>query len=68
MRTSDSEMLENEMLRARRHVIECRESGDDGAAELSVLWMNLLLEEWERQTKSAVAVSSSSPRGSDQHF
>lgn len=40
--------LEAEMAEARKYVLRCRESGDEPAARLHVVWIDLLLEEWSR--------------------
>ncbi|PFG98320.1 hypothetical protein A8924_5829 [Saccharopolyspora erythraea NRRL 2338] len=40
--------LETEIGQAREYVLRCRESGDEPAARLHVVWIDLLLEEWSR--------------------
>ncbi|MBB5152482.1 hypothetical protein [Saccharopolyspora phatthalungensis] len=40
--------LESEMADAREYVRWCRASGNDEAAQLHVVWIDLLLDEWKR--------------------
>jgi hypothetical protein len=46
--TDTREQLETEMTLARSYVRQCRDAGDDQAAQLHVVWIDLLLEEWDR--------------------
>jgi hypothetical protein len=40
--------LEREMADAREFVIRCRESGNHQSAQLHIVWIDLLVEEWNR--------------------
>ncbi|HET6501677.1 MAG TPA: hypothetical protein VFG87_13030 [Amycolatopsis sp.] len=40
--------LEGELADARRFVRRCRESDDERAADLHSIWIDLLLDEWQR--------------------
>lgn len=45
--------LETEMSDARQHVLRCRAAGNEKAAQLHVVWMDLPLEEWSRCSLTA---------------
>ncbi|MGI8306512.1 hypothetical protein [Saccharopolyspora sp. ASAGF58] len=40
--------LETEMSEAREYVVRCRAAGNEEAAHLHDVWIDLLLEEWGR--------------------
>lgn len=40
--------LETEMSDARQYVLWCRAAGNEQAAQLHVVWIDLLLDEWSR--------------------
>lgn len=40
--------LETEMSDAREYVLRCRAAGNEQAAQLHVIWIDLLLDEWSR--------------------
>ncbi len=40
--------LETEMSDARQYVLRCRAAGNEQAAQLHVVWIDLLLDEWSR--------------------
>ncbi|MEV0704185.1 hypothetical protein AB0I53_40585 [Saccharopolyspora sp. NPDC050389] len=40
--------LESEMADTREYILRCRALGDEQAAQLHVIWIDLLLDEWSR--------------------
>ncbi|MBB5158638.1 multidrug resistance efflux pump [Saccharopolyspora phatthalungensis] len=50
---SPLQQLESEMADAREYVLRCRASGDEQAAQLHVVWIDLLLDEWNRRQSLA---------------
>ncbi|MEV0054790.1 hypothetical protein AB0H34_30310 [Saccharopolyspora shandongensis] len=40
--------LESEMADTREYILRCRASGEEQAAQLHVIWIDLLLDEWSR--------------------